>query len=144
MRGERYLLDVNVLISLTDEDHAHHGLVSAWFHEAGPRDWGVCALTEAGFLRVSSNPRAGGKTVGEATEMLRRLASQPGYRYWSLGQSWISLTERFSPRVFGHQQVNDAILLGLAVREGGVLVTMDKGIQYMAGAGLGRHVLVLG
>jgi hypothetical protein len=40
--------------------------------------------------------------------------------------------------------VTDAYLLGLAIKEEGVLVTFDKGIQYMAGAEFGRHVLVLG
>jgi predicted nucleic acid-binding protein len=39
----------------------------------------------------------------------------------------------------GHQQVTDAYLLGLAIKEKGVLVTFDKGIQYMAGAEFSRE-----
>jgi hypothetical protein len=35
-------------------------------------------------------------------------------------------------------------LLGLAVKGGGVLVTMDKAIQYLAGVKYRENVLVLG
>jgi hypothetical protein len=39
--------------------------------------------------------------------------------------------------------VTDAYLLGLAIKEDGVLVTFDPGIRYMAGAEFSRNVLVL-
>ena len=58
-------------------------------------------------------------------------------------EGWATLAAPFRERVFGHQQITDAYLLGLAVREGGVLVTMDKAIRYMAGTQYGKHVLVL-
>ncbi len=55
----------------------------------------------------------------------------------------MTLTAPFAARIFGHQQVTDAYLLGLAIKENGVLVTFDKGIQYMAGAEFSRNVLLL-
>ena len=139
----KFLLDVNVLLALTDQDHAHHKLVLRWFDSSGHQDWGVCALTEAGFLRVSSHPKAGQNTVDEAVEILKRLATRPGYRYWPIELSWTTLTAPFLTRIFGHQQINDALLLGLAVSEKGVLVTLDKGIRYLAEPGLLGHLLVL-
>lgn len=56
---------------------------------------------------------------------------------------WVTLTAPFLERVFGHQQITDAYLLGLAVKEGAVLVTMDKGIRFPAGTQYGENVLLL-
>ena len=58
-------------------------------------------------------------------------------------EGWAVTVEPFRARVFGHQQITDAYLLGLAVKEGGVLVTLDKGIRYIAGEKYARNVLVL-
>jgi toxin-antitoxin system PIN domain toxin len=139
----KYLADVNVLVALTDRDHIHHQEVMNWFDHQGHRDWGVCAFTQAGFLRLMTNPTVGAYSVGEATEMLIRLSGRPGYRFWPITDDWVTLTDPFLERVFGHQQITDACLLGLAVQEAGVLVTMDKAIKYLAGARYGDHVLVL-
>ena len=58
-------------------------------------------------------------------------------------EGWVSLAKPFQERLFGHQQITDAYLLGLAVRESGVLVTLDKAIRYMAGPKYAKHLLVL-
>ena len=142
MSKARYLLDVNVLIALTDELHAHHRLVNDWIKTPGLQ-WGVCAFTEAGFLRVTTNPRAGAFTLETAGAILADLPNRPGYQYWAIAMGWSALAAPFSERIFGHQQITDAFLLGLAVREGGVLVTMDKAVRSMAGARCSQHVLVL-
>jgi toxin-antitoxin system PIN domain toxin len=143
MRLTKYLADVNVLVALTDRDHIHHGRVIRWFDRHGHRDWGVCAFTQAGFLRLMTNPKVSGYSVSDATEMLLRLSDRPGYRYWPITNDWVTLAAPFLERVFGHQQVTDAYLLGLAVKEGGVLVTMDKAVAHMAGIEHSDHVLVL-
>jgi toxin-antitoxin system PIN domain toxin len=140
---DKYLIDVNLLVALTDREHIHYERAMGWLDRQGHRDWGVCAFTEAGFLRVVTNPKAGSYSMAEAIELLRRLKGRPGYRYWPVGVEWISLAAPFLERVFGHQQITDACLLGLAIRGGGVLVTMDKGIQFLAGATYKDHVLVL-
>lgn len=139
----RCLADVNVLIALTDENHVHHRMVSKWYETTGRHDFGLCAFTEAGFLRVTTNPRAGSYSIEEAADVLASLSENEGYRYWPIREGWASLAEPFIERVFGHQQITDAYLLGLAVKEGGVLVTMDKAIGYLAGAKYRKNVLVL-
>jgi toxin-antitoxin system PIN domain toxin len=138
----KYLLDVNVLIALAEPEHTHHRTAVRWFHTPG-LDWGVCAFTEAGFLRVSSNPKSGSHTVEEAAAVLTALASHPGYRFWPIAEGWNTLAAPFTERVFGHQQINDAYLLGLAIRENGVLATFDRAIRYIAGAEYSRNVLLL-
>jgi uncharacterized protein len=138
-----YLLDVNVLIALTEEEHEHHDLVMKWFEATGHKKWGICPFTETGFLRITSNPRIGFHTLEEASDLLARVATFPGYRFWPVSRGWTALTAPFSTRLFGHQQVTDAYLLGLAIHANGILVTLDKAIQYLAGAEHSRHVLLL-
>jgi toxin-antitoxin system PIN domain toxin len=141
----RYLLDLNALIAFGDPDHERHRAIQKWFIASGKADWGVCPLTEAGFVRVTTNPsyRPATRTVAQAIAILADFASHPGYRYWPITEKWAVLTAPFSDRLFGHQQVTDAYLLGLAIKEKGVLVTFDRGIKYLAGTDYSRNLLVL-
>ena len=141
----RNLLDLNVLISLADQRHDHHQLARGWFASSRNNSWGICPLTEAGFLRVTTGPafRLGAHTFERAIAILQSLKSLPGYWYWGIKESWVDLTAPFRARISGHQQVTDAYLLGMAIREDGVLVTFDKGIKYMAGAEFSRNILIL-
>lgn len=139
----KYLADVNVLIALTEEDDVHHRGVTEWFDASGNQDWGVCAFTEAGFLRAMTNPKVGAHSVEEATDVLTALVNHPGFRFWPISEGWAAIAAPIHERVFGHQQITDAYLLGLAVKENGVLVTMDKAIKYLAGAQYSKNVLVL-
>jgi hypothetical protein len=106
-------------------------------------DWGLSAFSVAGFLRVTANPNTGTHTVEESTTVLAAWASHPGYRFWPIAAGWPTLAAPFRGRVLGHQQITDAYLLGLAVKENGVLATMDKTIKYMAGDEYSKNVLVL-
>ncbi len=82
-------------------------------------------------------------TFAKAIEVLKDLAAQPGYRYWPIFDPWVAVTARFAARITGHQQVTDAYLLGLAIKEDGVLVTFDRGLKYLAGPEFSRHLQVL-
>jgi hypothetical protein len=143
LREVRYLLDLNVLIALTSTEHDHYRRAMEWFDSGGCRDWGLCPFTEAGFIRVTTNPKVGSYTVEQATNVLIELAKYSGYRFWPVSEGWATITAPFRERVFGHQQITDAYLLGLAVKENGVLVTMDKTIKYLAGEQYEKNVLVL-
>jgi toxin-antitoxin system PIN domain toxin len=137
-----YLLDVNVFVALLSENHIHHRLVTEWFNTPGLR-WAICPFTEAGFLRNATAARAGQITMSEATAVLARMAQEPGYRYVPIAADWPTLCSPFFRRLYGTKQVTDAYLLGVAVREGLVLVTMDKGIVHLAGDEYSQHVLLL-
>lgn len=143
MSRSSHLLDVNVLIALTEPHHIHHRLVKMWFATPG-LNWGFCAFSEAGFLRLTSNPTVGRHSVAEAASVLAALTKLPGYHYWPLNSDWSVLAAPFAERVLGHQQITGACLLGLAINEEGVLVTLDKAIKSLAGPQYGKHVLVLG
>jgi toxin-antitoxin system PIN domain toxin len=138
----KHLLDVNVLIALTEEQHAAHKMAMSWFDSFKPH-WGLCAFSEAGFLRITSNPILGGHSVGEAAIALEALIRRHSYRYWPITGEWSTLVAPFANRIYGHQQITDAYLLGLAVKENGVLVTLDKAFRYMAGPRFSKHLLVL-
>jgi hypothetical protein len=142
LSGPKYLLDVNVLIALTEPQHIHHQPVMEWFNTPG-LDWGLCAFSEAGFLRVTTNPRLRPHSLDGATRVLSGLVDHPGYRFWPITCGWPSLIGHFQDRIYGHQQITDAYLLGLAIKEDGVLVTLDGAIRHMAGSKYGKHLLVL-
>lgn len=139
------LLDLNVLIALTDDSHHHYRGAWDWLNSSGHQSWGICPLTESGYVRVTTNPAAhsGARTLERSAAVLRELMKEPGYCYWPITESWAALTAPFTDRIFGHQQVTDAYLLGLAIRNDGVLVTFDRGLRYMAGAEFSRNLRVL-
>ena len=143
--NKRYLLDLNVLMALTDEEHVHFRKAQEWCDSIERAEWGLCPLTEAGFVRLTTNPATGPvlRSCQEANAFLESLATRPGYRFWPITDRWGVLTAPFASRIAGHQQVTDAYLLGMAIKENGVLVTFDRGIRYMAGAEFSQNVLLL-
>ncbi len=136
---------MNVLIALTEPGHVHTRRAQEWFNTSGKSDWGVCPLTEAGFLRVTTNPSycPVPRSMEQAMAILQMMKDYPGYLFWEIEESWVTLTAPFAVRIFGHQQVTDAYLLGLAIKKDGVLVTFDSAIQRLAGSEFSRNVLVL-
>lgn len=138
-----HILDVNVLIALTDQAHVHHKLVLKWFIGSANLDWGWCPFSEAGFLRVTTNPKFGGHSVDVATAVLADLRERPGFQFWPIDVTWPDLVAPIQAKIFGHQQITDAYLLGLAIQKRAVVVTLDKAFKQMAGAQFSSNVLVL-
>lgn len=138
----RYLLDVNLLVALSAMTHVHHRLAKTWFTATPDIQWSICAFTEAGFIRTVTAPRPGQIAMSDASRVLKQLAKHPGYQYLPITADWHTLCGPFFPRLYGTKQVTDAYLLGLALREGLVLATLDKGILHLAGEHKG-HVLLL-
>ena len=52
------LLDVNVLVALFSQDSSHHAAAQHWFSRNAGAGWATCPFTQAGFVRVVSNPAA--------------------------------------------------------------------------------------
>jgi toxin-antitoxin system PIN domain toxin len=140
-----FLLDVNVLIALAHEDHVAHGKVKRWFRGATDLRWATCPLTEAGFVRIVSNPRYQEPTVAatEALAMLAALKAVPGHEFWPLDFGFDEAVAPFAERFFGHQQVSDVYLLALANRRKGRLATLDRGLTFLAGDEFADSVLRL-
>ena len=136
-----YLLDVNVLVAILDEDHIHHQAATKWFESPGLQ-WAICPFTEAGLLRHMTRPRTGDMSIAEVTAMLTQFRQVDGYHYQPISADWQTLCGVFLKRLFGHNQITDAYLLGLAVHDGLVLATFDRAMLHLAGEHE-KHVLIL-
>ena len=127
-----YLLDVNLLLALSDPVHEHHEMAHRWFGEHGQAAWATCPITENGFVRVASHPkypnRPGDSSVVLA--ILRRFCAAEGHHFWAED---VSLRDMLEPgSVVTPAQVTDVFLLGLAAHAGGKLATLDQRIPAAA------------
>lgn len=117
-------------MALAWPNHIHHGRAVAWFREHREHGWATCPLTEAGFVRVSSNTRAipEARTPQDAIALLRRLCAVPGHTFWNDDVS--ASQEGPSPfdAVVGYRQVTDAHLITLCIRRSGRLATFDQAL----------------
>jgi toxin-antitoxin system PIN domain toxin len=127
-----HLLDINIVLALLDQRHPHHAAAEGWFDSPGLR-WSLCPFTEAGVLRFFTRPKTGGLSMKQATAMIERLKLRPGYSFQPITAEWQELTKPFAKRIHGHNQVTDAYLLGLALREDLVLTSFDRALQHLAG-----------
>jgi uncharacterized protein len=146
MAGTVHLLDVNVLCALMHEGHIHHRLVRKWFDRQPGPQWALCPITEAGFVRVSTNPKneAMRLTFDDAAEMLASLERHGGYHFWPVADTWNRLTAPIAGRIFGYRQVTDAVLLGMAIQRNGSVATLDSGFRHLAGPDFEKRVVLLG
>jgi len=125
-----YLLDANLLIALFWPAHHRHGIAMRWFARRRSLGWATCPLTQAAFVRIVSNPSFSRDAVQprEAIQILCANTAAKEHRFWADDQSLAQAVAFAGPRLLGHQQVNDAYLLGLALHRGGILATLDEGI----------------
>jgi toxin-antitoxin system PIN domain toxin len=128
-----HLLDVNAMVALAWDSHVHHHVMRRWFRANAARGWATCPITESGFVRVSSNPKAlpHAIAVDVAREVLLGLRQAAGHRFVA---DDVSLVDDDVPGIAGHRQVTDVHLLVLARRAGGRLLTFDAGLAKLGGS----------
>ena len=120
-----YLLDANVVIALTLEEHESHRRVSRWATSVDRI--ALCPIVEGAFLRFCVRL---GESVRVAMQILTLLQSDPRCEFWadSLSYAGVDLGH-----VRGHRQVTDAYLAGLARSQSdGRLATLDRGLAQAA------------
>jgi toxin-antitoxin system PIN domain toxin len=134
MKG--YLLDTNLLIALFWPSHDRHALAVKWFTRHRSKGWATCPFTQAGFVRIVSNPAFSRDAVQprEAIQVLSANMGGADHQFWPDELPIASAVGFAGVRLIGHQQVTDAYLLGLAINRGGVLATLDKGIAALTDA----------
>jgi len=143
MPTEPSLLDLNVLIALAWPQHVHHSRAHSWFAKRESA-WMTTPLTEAGFVRLSTNPSVVTERISmaDALSLLSRMRGVPGHVFLpdssSLADPAVSLAAVATSR-----QVTDAHLVNLAASSGARLATFDRAIQQMLATDDRRHVLVL-
>ena len=127
-----YLLDVNLLLALSDPVHVHHEAAHRWFGETGRQAWATSSLTKNGFVRIASHPNYPNRLgdVPVVLAILRQFCEAEGHQFWS---DEISIRDILEPNcILIHGQITDVYLLGLATHKGGKLATMDQRIPVSA------------
>jgi uncharacterized protein len=135
MKG--YLLDTNLLIALLWPAHARHRPAVKWFARHRSKGWASCPLTEAGFVRIVSNPAFSRDAVTprEAAGILAANTAAKDHAFWPDERPLAEAVAFAGARLAGHPQVTDAYLLGLALHRGGVLATLDESIAALTEPG---------
>jgi len=125
-----HLVDVNVWIALTFEDHVHHESALRWFRMTTEQTC-FCRLTQIGFLRLATNSAfAGPAAVGmsDAWSAYHGLLRDAGVIIVEeppgIEKVWQDLTQgsQLSPKLW-----NDAYLAAFALLAGYEIVTFDRG-----------------
>ena len=139
------LLDVNVLISLMDEDHPAHSGSRGWFEQNHQDGWATCPITENGCVRImSAVSYANPLPLQDVATRLAQAAAAPEHAFWADDVSILDTAFVDMSHVQGAKQLTDIYLLALAVKHGGRLVTRDTNIPLHAVHGAkSEHLLVL-
>lgn len=122
------LLDVNVLLALSWDQHVHHRAAHERF--AGLDSWFTCSITETGLLRLLLTPSVVGRRVSgsEALGQLEAIRQVP--RWGFLPDNASLAAPGLDTRVLmGRRQVTDLHLVGLAASHGTRLATFDAGLR---------------
>ena len=139
------LLDINVLIALAWPNHVHHAAARVWFEERRRDGWATCALTEAGFIRLSCNPAVVRHAVTplDAIAVLEKLTGLASHSFWPLDRSIVQMPEAVTARIQGYRQITDAVLLAAAMQRNGQLATLDASLEGLASESDRRFLCVI-
>ncbi len=124
--------DVNVLVAMFSKKHPHYQIATDWFEQASAVGWALCPLTITGFLRVSSRP---GTTPVSDLSALREGLDALIQKHHQTYYYWYDEVSLLDERIFdltkiqGYRQISDLHLLGIALQNGGTLVTIDSGVR---------------
>lgn len=132
------LLDINVWIALTFDQHQKHTSARAWFEglPEGSRSY-FCRYTQMGFLRLMTNPNINPnqtQTMSRAWVVYDYTRNDPRVGYAAepdgLQDAWRQISQRDT---FSHKLWNDAYLAAFAISGGYEVVTFDQGFAQFAG-----------
>jgi hypothetical protein len=139
----RLLFDVSVLIALHDPSHVHHERSHEFWNRKAAEGWASCPITENGFVRVMSQPRyPNAISTADAALRLREATLTTDHEFWPDDLSLLDDAVLDVGRLLGPNQVTDAYLLALAVKNGGCLATLDRSITSASAIGASPANLV--
>ena len=119
-----YLLDADVLIALTVEEHEHHARVLAWLRDVARV--AVCPVVEGSLIRFLLRI---GESAAVGTEVVRQLRANPRCEFWP---DSLSYADADLSGVHGHRQVTDSYLVALAAsRSDARLATLDRALAQL-------------
>ena len=114
----KYLLDVNALIAAIWKNHPDHAATDAWL--AG-KELATCPISELGFLRVSTNPKALNAEMTTTRQLLEAFLQKHKAQFVADDLPALDAPAQKSG------QVTDHYLAELAVSNGMKLATLDAG-----------------
>ena len=125
MVTRRHLLDANVLIALTVQEHEHHDRVSRWMRDV--EGFALTPVVEGALvrylLRLGESPRT-------ALRLLVAVQGLAGAAFW---RDDLSYADVDLGHVQGHRQVTDAYLASVVrARPPARLATLDEGLALAA------------
>ncbi len=119
----KYLLDINTLLAAILNVHPSHVATDAWIRQ---KALVTCPLSELGFLRISTNPRAYNVSMALARQSLE--AFRAAHRVQFIAADLPALSSKASRT----DEVTDCYLADLAASKGMKLATLDTGIAHPA------------
>jgi uncharacterized protein len=137
MKTTSLLPDVNVWLALSFSSHIHHVSANSWFKSLSNETLFFCRMTQQGYLRLASNPKAvaaAAVTLTGAWQLYDAILNDPRIGFVgepaNLEAHWRGFVQgsSFSPNVW-----NDAFLAAFCVAGGYELVTFDKGFARYPG-----------
>ncbi len=119
----RYLLDVNLLLAAIWVTHSEHARADAWVRD---KDLATCPITELGFLRISTHPKALKASMRDARKLLEDF-------HFHLHPAFApdDLQPLKSAPATSHE-VTDCYLADLATSRGMKLATLDASLKHPA------------
>lgn len=132
-----YLPDVNVWLALVFDAHYHHSRAVKWFSSVSDGTCSFCRVTQAGFLRLATNPAVFGAealTLAKAWDAYDAMKSDArivfSHEPEGIELEWRRFTHKHG---YSHKIWNDAYLAAFALSLGMTVVTFDKGFSAYKG-----------
>lgn len=129
-----FLPDINVWLALAFESHMHHQPAREWFDHLEADTCTFCRLTQMGFLRLATNPKAMGcaaVSMNQAWSLYDAFQSDERITTVAepteLDSEWRNLTHGhdFSPKLW-----NDTYLAAFSISANLTLVSFDQAIRH--------------
>jgi uncharacterized protein len=127
----RLLLDINVVIALIDPEHSFHLKAHNFWEDSGSKKWASCPLVENGVVRIltgTNYPGWAAYSNESVFELFRTLINNSDHEFWADDISLLDQSRFDAKFILGPKQLTDIYLLGLAVSNGGRLITFDRKI----------------
>jgi toxin-antitoxin system PIN domain toxin len=140
-----YLIDINVWLALTWDQHPQHAPASRWYESLDDSKLLFCRFTMLGFLRLLTNQQVMGDsttTLAEALQLYDRWTEDPRVE---LAVELRGTEALFRQATAPHslqpatKAIADCYLVGFAESSGAHVVTFDRGLTATARF---RHVPV--
>jgi uncharacterized protein len=132
------LCDVNLLLALVTDRHAHHASAVRWFDTLAAGDALVCRIAQMGLLRLLNNPTVMQEetlTVDACWDVWKRMLEDERIQFTIFEPPNLdaAFEHLMSGRVFSPRLWTDAYLAAFANTGGLILATFDQGFRTFSG-----------